>query len=183
MLAYGSDDLASPMQRAKRLLQEALGGNTAAASQLAQLLLENSDDEVFYRDVVGHLPAPVLATLQVQNGAAFIQVVRNYAHYSEGSHPFSYTDVIADFFASVFRISADTGQRELSLEVLLRVGYEHSRFYIRNQFLTLLSGLSDPQDVLLAAKVLRSHPAAARWMNETSSVFSYPRAIKEALAA
>lgn len=181
MLMSRSDSFAPPARAAKDLVQAVLSSRRGAVSDLTTLLLENGDDEALQKEVVGGLPVPVLRAIMEENGVAFEQIVKGFDRYSEGGHPFSYTDQISDFFVNVFNITKSPMLRKLCLERILEVGYEHNRFYVRTAFMRLLAKLVDAQDVQLAATVLKEHASAASWIAEDIGGTSLPRVLRDLL--
>ncbi len=141
------------------------------------------DDEIFVKDFIPRLSRPVLALLRKQDRNAFAQVVRAYDFSCLGSHPFSYTDTIADTFKKIFELEDDLALREMALRRILVVGAEHSRYYVRTTACEILEGLRDPQDVLMAARVLREERDAAEFIAASPAARSYAPAIREAVMA
>jgi serine/threonine protein kinase len=158
-----SDDLTPTVERAKKLLTSILKSEIGSAQPLLELILASAHDEEFNAEFVAELPEPVLASLQAANEPAFGQMIRTFDELSKGGHPFSYVDVIADFFARVFRVATDQGIRRIALHRIMIVGEAHTRFYVGDVFSRLVTGLKDPHEILLAVDVMRAEPEVARW--------------------
>lgn len=181
MIAGRSDTLAPPAERGQKLLAKAMAGDADAARDLLALILKNGTDEVFYNQIVAKLPPPMLASLQARNAAAFAEMVRTYDKFSEGGHPFNHVDVIVDFFANVFSTATNPRLRELALKRIMVVGAYHNRFYAGEVFARLIGGLTQPNDILMAANVMRAAPDDARWHREYFNNYSLPPSIRDLL--
>ncbi|MFD7920703.1 serine/threonine-protein kinase [Streptomyces sp. NPDC059740] len=152
------------MEAARALNTECIEGDERAAAQLARLLIENAEDEIFYKDFVPFLPADSLAAMEVYSTREFKRIVLRFDELSEGDHPFTYTDKIANFFRNVVIVSTDFELRRAALRRILIVGASHNRFYIGGVFADLVEALGDMDDVMLIASLLRENPHEARFM-------------------
>ncbi|KQS69071.1 serine/threonine-protein kinase [Modestobacter sp. Leaf380] len=168
----GSSTLTVPIDQAKRLLQQAEAGDSKAVAALDQLLTTNQDDEVLYKEFVVSLPVPVLEQLYAQRPDGVKAVVNRFLVLSEGSHPFSYTDLIADFLANAFTVIPDTGIRRGIIECLLELGYYHNRWHVGMVFARLVASATDPSDVMAIAQVMRNNlgavPFHVNWLKQYS---------------
>jgi serine/threonine protein kinase len=182
LIAGKSEALGSVEERAKDLLARGMKSDTDATDQLLAFLLGEAHDESLYTSFVAKLPEPMLAAMQAANQRAFEQLVRTFDEYSEGGHPFNYVDVIADFFAMVFRLAENPMIRKLALYRIMTVGHAHNRFYVGNVFARLITAVKDPNEILLVADVLGEDRTAARWYSEYfASKHSLPKAIRDLL--
>lgn len=182
LVAGRSGSLRSVEDRGKDLLSRGLKGDTAATDNLLALLLSEAGDEALYTSFVAKLPEPMLAAMQATNKPAFEHLVRTFDEYSEGSHPFNYVDIIVDFFAMVFRIAENAMIRRLALHRIMIVGASHNRFYVGEVFARLISALKDPNEILMAADVMREDRSAAHWYSAYfTSKYSLPLQIREVL--
>lgn len=166
LIANPGDSWVSVEDRGKVLLAKGLKGDAKATAALLDLLVSAADDEVLYTSFVAKLPEPMLAAMQASNRAAFEQLVRTFDDYSEGGHPFNYVDVIADFFAMVFRVADSSMIRRMALHRVMVVGAAHNRFYVGNVFARLVASLKDPNEILMAADVMRSDRSSAHWYRD-----------------
>ncbi|WP_367133268.1 serine/threonine protein kinase [Saccharothrix sp. HUAS TT1] len=181
MIVVGDDSLTVPIERAKNLLTAVLRLESGAAQDLLALITRNADDEVFFSQFVSRLPPPAIAMLQQANSPAFASVVRTFDRYTDGSQPFNYVDVVADFFANIFSLSVDPMLRSLALRKIMKIGAGHNRFYVGEVFARLIAGLKNPQDVLLALNVMREDPAALGWYRNYLVQHSLPDEVKQIL--
>lgn len=179
----GSSALLVPMDQAKQLLQKVERGDAGAVASLDQLLVANQDDEVLYKEFVVSLPLPVLEQLFDHRPDGLKTVVVRFLELAEGSHPFSYTDLIADFLANVHGVVDDTGVRRSIMERLLELGYYHNRWHVGQVFARLVAASTDPSDVMAIAQVMRDNPDAvpfhAHWLKQQSLAPQLAKIIEE----
>lgn len=181
LIVGDSEALTSPTERAKELLSRALRGSTSDQDDLIELILDNSEDEVFFSEFVSRLPQPMLASFQAINPVAFEDIVRTFDRYSKGGHPFNYVDVIADFFANVFSVANAPMLRALALRRIMIVGERHNRFYVGGVFARLVTSSTDPQHTLLTLNVMHANPNEARWYSTYLQGRPLPAAIRSLL--
>ncbi|WP_203568071.1 serine/threonine protein kinase [Aestuariimicrobium ganziense] len=182
LVAAKSDTLRSVEDRGKDLLSRGIKGDTGATAELLALLLAEAGDEALYTSFVAKLPEPMLAAMQATNKPAFEELIKTFNEYSEGGHPFNYVDVIADFFAMVYRIAENAMIRRLALHRIMTVGASHNRFYVGEVFARLVSSVKDPNEILMAADVMREDRTAAHWYSGYfTAKHALPRQIREIL--
>ncbi|MFJ5803693.1 serine/threonine-protein kinase [Streptomyces decoyicus] len=176
-------ELATPTIHANELKAKALEGQEVAVSSLLRLLVTASDDEVFYKDFVPSLPLEILQKMYEKNPITFEKIVRTFDEYSEGGHPFDYTDDIADFFARIIQVAEYSSQlRHLSLNRLLIVGAYHNRFHVGEVFARMVKlREKDPEDVKYISSLLSDDPYAARFMGSYLKQYSLPQEIMREL--
>ncbi|MFF9757414.1 serine/threonine-protein kinase [Streptomyces sp. NPDC014344] len=176
-------ELASPTTRANELKAKALAGHNEAVSGLLRLIADASDDEVFYKEFVPSLPLEILHYMHERDPITFEAIVRTFDEYSEGGHPFDYTDEIADFFFRVIQVAKYSGPiRRLSLQRIMLVGTYHNRFHVGEVFARAVSiCMKNPEDVTYVASLLADDPNAARFMGSYLRQYSLPREILKEL--
>lgn len=181
LLATGSSSLVVPIDHAKELLQRITTGDIAAADSLDRLLMENQDDEVLYKEFVVSLPLPALQQMGSRRPSGLDAVVHRFLELAEGSHPWSYTDRIADFLANAYAVVADLSIRRSILARLLVLGADHNRFYVGETFARLVAQSHDPSDIMAIAQVIRDHPESAPFNSHYLRQYSLPAQISAAL--
>jgi hypothetical protein len=146
-------------------------------------LVEKADDEVFYKDFVPALSVQTLREIEKHAPQEFRQIVSTFDQFSEGSHPFSYTDAIAKFFRNVAFVAPDDDYaiRRRVLRRILIIGASHNRFFIGEMFASIVSKMKEAEDILLVASLLREHPDEARFMGFYLRQHSLPTTIMAAL--
>ncbi|MFG2954301.1 serine/threonine-protein kinase [Streptomyces sp. NPDC048291] len=175
-------EVASPTVRANELKASALDGDSESAGALLRLLLDSEDDEIFIKEFTPSLPQELLTHMAAEHPLDFERMVRTFDEYSEGGHPFSYTDDIADFFAHVLRAAKHSRPvRHLSLNRIMIVGVSHNRYYVAEVFSREVSRLTAPEDISYVAEMLRDDPACANFMAPYLRKYSLPRSILRTL--
>lgn len=182
LLMDSPEKLHAPLERAQTLLKQVMSGDLSAITDLNRLLLENGDDELLYKKFVPYMQRPVIAAYMSDEPKGFEAVLQQFDEYAAGSHPWSYTDVIADFFADVFDLSGDLKVRRMVLERVLLMGYEHNRYHVGDVAVRLFGACaSDASEVLMAAEVLQGNPIAAGFVAGGLRQRSLPPAMLKAL--
>lgn len=113
-------ELASRAERALGSARE-----EAAIEELDAHVRANRADEDMNRSVIPYLPNDILRAWLRHNPEGFREALEGYdSHISEsGSLVGTYCDVVADFYAAVFRITPDLTAKRLIMERLLDLGY------------------------------------------------------------
>ncbi|MDT0307186.1 serine/threonine-protein kinase [Streptomyces sp. DSM 44917] len=183
LLTASGSEVAPPTARANALKAQALDGDATATAALLRLLLDSSEDEVFFKDFIPSLPQELLREMIEGDPIAFDHMVRSFDAYADGGHPFDYTDQIASFFFNVLQVAdnASLPLRHLSLRRILIVGSTHNRFYVGEVFARAVAGLKSPEDIFYAASLLRSDTFAAHFVKPYLKRFSLPGPIAQAL--
>lgn len=175
----GSADLKTPAEAARDFVQEVVQGRATPRALITHLLAHLDDTELMTQ-VVPRIPAPVVDELVEGHLASFRRLMEAYGQEVSGSLPFSYCDVVADFYEVVFDATNDRRIRSQILRRLPSLGYEHNRWHVGAVFGRLVSGLDDPNLIMLVRDTLRGDPDAAAWCAEYLEDRSLPTAIREA---
>lgn len=176
-------ELATPTIRANELKAKALEGQEVAVPLLLRLIVDSSEDEVFYKEFVPSLPLEILQKMYAKDPVTFEKMIRAFDGYSEGGHPFDYTDDIADFFAKVIHVAEySRALRHLSLNRIMVVGAYHNRFHVGEVFAQMVKAREkDAEDVKYIASLLSDDPYAARFMGTYLKQYSLPQEIMREL--
>lgn len=164
-----TDDLHTPSERANVLTQTAMAAGRFGASGIGPLvkhLVANLDDVELLTQVVPRLPQPVLDGMLRHHATSFRRVLRAYDEEVSSSLPFSYCDVVADFYGTLFELTTDREVRRIVLSRLPRLGYDHNRFHVGDVFARLVTQLKDPSLIMHVRDVLASDPDAASWCSD-----------------
>jgi eukaryotic-like serine/threonine-protein kinase len=157
-----------PLDGAERLASE---WNQGPESERRRRLVAELDDHLqrnageydLYFKVVPRLPPDLVDSYAAQLPASFASVLRTYDRHISGSLPFKYCDLVADFYARIFKEINDLELKRLTFARMLRVGADHNRWYVGEVVATLLSTLSEVSTAMIAAEVIRAEPGAAEW--------------------
>lgn len=182
LLAFGSEDLMPATGRARTLVDQVSAGTKGAAENLLRLLLENGEDLDLYTSVVPDLSVSVLAKMAAGSDQVLKEIFARFDRYAEGSHPYSYTDRIADFLARMYSVAKDYGLKSAILSRILVVGSDHNRFHVGDVFLKLVEDdLNDRAAVLMVAEVIRAHPLEIPFVESGLREMSLPPSVADAL--
>ncbi|MFJ4901430.1 serine/threonine-protein kinase [Streptomyces sp. NPDC088727] len=169
-------ELATPTARATELKAKVLEGQEEAVSGLLRLIVDASEDEVFYKEFVPSLPIIALQRMYEKDPVNFEKFVRVFDGYSEGGHPFDYTDEIADFFFKVVKVAeCSSPLRRMALHRIMVVGASHNRFHVGEVFASAVKFRErDAGDIAYVASLLEGDPYAARFMVTYLKQYSVP---------
>ncbi|MER6854042.1 serine/threonine-protein kinase [Streptomyces flaveolus] len=183
LLTAPAVELATPTIRANELKAKALEGQEVAVQLLLRLIVDSSEDEVFYKEFIPSLPLEILQKMYAKDPVLFEKMIRAFDGYSEGGHPFDYTDDIADFFAKVIQVTEySRGLRHLSLKRIMTVGAYHNRFHVGEVFARMVKFREkDAEDVKYVASLLSEDPYAAGFMGSYLKQYSLPQEIMREL--
>ncbi|MEU7225121.1 serine/threonine-protein kinase [Streptomyces chrestomyceticus] len=183
LLTAPAVELATPTLRANELKAKALEGQEVAVPLLLRLLLDSSEDEVFYKEFVPSLPLEILQKMYAKEPVLFEKMIHAFDEYSEGGHPFDYTDDIANFFAKIIQVAEySRGLRHLSLKRIMTVGAHHNRFHVGEVFARMVKlREKDAEDVRYIASLLSNDPYSASFMGSYLKQYSLPPAIMRVL--
>jgi eukaryotic-like serine/threonine-protein kinase len=157
-----------PLDGAERIVAEwAEAENTPdrleIVKRLDEHLLRNGDDEELYFKVVPRLPDQLVDLYMENLPEAFADRLKTYDHHIDGGLPFSYCDVVADFYGRVFRVSTNLVVQKLVISRLLNVGSSHNRWYVGGAVARLLGEIDDLSVAMMTAETIREQPDAAAW--------------------
>jgi hypothetical protein len=166
-IASAQDNWSSPEDRATDL-------STRLAVELAD---DSALDELLDLAFVGTELAPelyrtiprmsrdALTRLWERDPESFRLVVTRYAVPAATiSWPFSFCDVIADFFNAAVAVANDEDVMRESIYALLELGSSHNRFHVQDVAIEILQRIRTPQLAMAAADgIKRANVEATRW--------------------
>ncbi|WP_327392564.1 serine/threonine protein kinase [Streptomyces sp. NBC_01186] len=173
------DELYTPTERAQLLLESASDGDDASLAELVRFLVEQSDDELLYKEFLPSLSLRVLRDISMEHSSPFSHIVRVFDGYADGGHPFSYTDGLADFFRNAARSTLDSSLHRVCLNRVFRLGVDHNRFYIGNVFAAMVNGLRKSEEVQYVADLLADDPRGSDFMTPYLKEYSLPPVIRK----
>jgi eukaryotic-like serine/threonine-protein kinase len=138
------------------------------------------DDEEFYFRAVPRLPFPLVEQLINERPDEFDVILRAYNGHIEGGLPFEYCDVVANFYRRIFQKTSDLDHKRLILTRLIDLGADHNRWHVGGVVAGLLTELTEPSEISMAAEVIRADPVHARWFEGYIANRAIPSAVKSA---
>jgi len=149
--------------------------------KLARLLVENTNDNEVLTGVLPTLTEPVLRSLIQNHMPVLITVLKEYDKAVSGPLPFSYCDIAANFYQTIFHWTDSDDLRVMILQRLPRLGYSHNRFHVGDVFAGIVSTLDDPSLLLAVRDILRSDEDMAAWCKFYLEKHSLPSIVAEVL--
>jgi len=182
LLTRSPEKFEEPVKQAEELLNQILSGTDAAVKlqELDELFRANQDDEVFYTNLFPRLPRVIIEQYHATLKHRFFERLRKFDEHVSGSLPFSYTDVVADFYEMVYSIVTDMDVKRLILVRVLDMGLSHNRFHVGNVFASILQSIKSQEEALLAREVLKQNPQGALWCEDACKSGQVLPAIREA---
>lgn len=173
-----------PDEEATRLIsawQDELFDDEPILRDLHALFERHADDVAFFYERFPRLPEPLLVDYVEKIPRGFERMLRAYDEHVSGGLNFSYCDVVADFYAKLWRMIEDVTIRKLLLTRLILMGAWHNRFHVGNVVAALVQGVDDQSEAMMIADVLTNYPEEARWVVAYIDKQSVPTAIGVAL--
>ena len=178
-LIANDDTFANEADHAKSLIAAILNDDPVASEQLGALLLRELDNDALLIELIPLMQFPVVESISSKiSRSDYARIVRGFDRVCEGSHPFSFTDRIADLLSSFLFATDDYNVRRLTLRRIMMVGADHNRFYVRDTFWRVVKSIN-PEETMLVTDLLRENPGAAAFLLSELPNFPIPRAIRE----
>src|ERR1017187_1532409 len=92
-----------------------LGEDDDVVQAIAVLLVSERYDEELMWKAVPRLPDQLIAQLVENHSGEFDLILKAYNEHIQGSLPFEYCDVVANFYRRVYGLTADAGQKRMIL--------------------------------------------------------------------
>ena len=163
-----SETVYPPLEEVERIVvewseAEAEEDREAVTRKLDEVMILNKDDEELYFRMVPRLPEQLTDLYMDSLPEAFKNMLATYDEHIVGSLPFSYCDVVADFYARLFRRSTDLELRRMLIGRLLEVGSSHNRWYVGEVVAALLGEVADISTAMAVAEEVGEKAEAAAW--------------------
>ena len=132
-------------------------------TQLIKLFLENPSNEELYKQVLPRIPIEIhQEMIRVQN-QSYVSILKTYDSYVNSDLPFSYCDVVADFYKRIFWEFDDFAIKRIILYRLLVMGHYHNRWYVRESLAEIVNEIKDVGLAKLTIDVFNSNKDATEW--------------------
>jgi hypothetical protein len=186
VLTSATEVVDPPIEGAQRLIQEWMieeeGPDQRQVAELDAHLHRYEPEEELYARMVPRLPPLLLRQYISSFPEGFRRTMEVYDGHIAGSLAFSYCDVIADFYGSIWEQTTDHALRRLIVARLWQLGPDHNRWHVGTIFGKLVASIDDPSDALLVAEVIRQAPEYASWNDGyLNSHAPLPRPVHDAL--
>jgi eukaryotic-like serine/threonine-protein kinase len=176
-----------PLEAAEKLVREWLdtprGPDRDVLQRLDEHLHRYSDEETMYFELVPRMPDNLIEQYISDRPSEFATMLEYYDRHIEGGLPFTYCDVVANFYHSIFFQLEDPRTRRMILARLINMGASHNRFHVGQVVARLLSQIEDRATAQLAAEVVRENSGNATWFGTWVEDVSVPEIVADAFAA
>lgn len=151
--------------------------------QLDEHLMRHADDQDLFRKVFPRLPPALVAMYTDGLTGAFANTLSVFDGHVSAGLPFEYCDVVADFYADIFRRTDDLALQRTVLARLIDMGASHNRWHVGNVVADLLAGIDDVSTSMLAAEVIEADDYRSEWYWEPFCKSKHlPRPVADAFA-
>ncbi|WP_084143014.1 serine/threonine-protein kinase [Amycolatopsis taiwanensis] len=159
------------------------GVHSDDASKLYADLLANSSDEHLLLELMSLFNSRVFQAVKERNASDSVdKLVYLFDDVTEGNFPFSFCDVIADFFVAAYPHLRDLKAKSTCVRKLLVLGNSHNRFYVRDALMRLLSELTGA-DVAAAVDVMAENVSCIPFLAGSAVPVSLPPAVRNTINA
>jgi serine/threonine protein kinase len=164
----GSEMLYPPLEEIERIIAEWTEAENAEdreelVRRLDELLIANGRDEELYFRMVPRIPEQLIDQYMDLSPEAFKTMLNTYDGHIVGGLPFSYCDVVADFYARLFKRSIDLELKRTLISRLIKMGPSHNRWYVGEVVASLLGEVSDLSTAMMIAEEVNEDPESAAW--------------------
>lgn len=139
------------------------GKDAAEVLAVATYLVENDDDEKMFYEAIPRLPSLLVQQIRREHPDLFDRILRSYNAHVQGSLPFEYCDVLANFYRDVIEEDPDPDHQRLILDRLIELGPSHNRWHVGDVVADILMNKLDDAGAEVAAQAVRADPVHAHW--------------------
>lgn len=141
--------------------------------KVVDILLENKNDYKLYTENFMELDIDDLQLLHENYNSEFNEIVETYIKHIDSFHIFSFTDSIATFLIKVLKVIEDFDVYEKIIDVLLRLAYNHNRFYVGEELAKYIGLLKDDNvdKLLIISEVFRRNGLEVDWLKPYLSLY------------
>lgn len=142
--------------------------------QLIEILLTNRSDYKLYTENFMKLDGEILKSMNNNFKLEFNEIIEVYIKHIDTMHTFSFTDLIAIFLIKIIRIIDDFDIYKSIIDVILRLGYNHNRFYIGEELARYIGTLKEDEveKLLIISNVLQENPLERTWLEPYLSIYN-----------
>lgn len=140
--------------------------NEIVIKDIVEILLENQNDYKLYTENFMELDSGILQAMNNNFKSEFNEIIEAYLRHIDTLHTFSFTDIIAKFLIEILDIIDDFDIYENIIDVLLRLAYNHNRFYVGEVLAKYIGSLkeSDVEKLLIISEVLNKNNLQTNWL-------------------
>lgn len=133
---------------------------------IIEILLENQNDYKLYTENFMKLDSTILQVMNSKFKPEFNEIIEAYIKNIDTLHTFSFTDKIAEFSIKILDIIDDFDIYENIMDVLVRLAYNHNRFYIGEEIAKYIGTLNenDVEKLLIINEVLQKNEVETNWL-------------------
>lgn len=157
-----------PSEMVQNEIKNILAENNFGGSRtenLAKMIAGNLDDRIVLREIFPRLPEPILESLINYHLPIIFSAIYAFdkgVDYN-GGLPWSYCDVVADFYYNLYKFSDSYELKDLVIKRLPPLGYYHNRFHVGRVVGKIVDELEDENLILMVRDVLETNTRMLIW--------------------
>lgn len=155
--------------------------DTSIIKKIIDILLENKKDYKFYTEEFMKIDKEILVEMNECYTEEFKEILQIYIKHIDTQHTFSFTDFITDFLLEILKIIDDFDIYEQIFDTILRLGYNHNRFYIANEISRYINSLEKVDRILIISEVLKRNRQESLWLKVYAITTKVKSLINEAI--
>ena len=158
--------LEPPIERMRNILEGYTFADTEtraiSLAELTNILEMNAEDNELYTTFVPRFPDDMISDLIEHHSASFLRIIEIFDEHVRGALLFSYTDVVASFYRTVYGLVDDLRLKRIILARLLHMGVSHNRWYVMDVTANIINCIQDIAEAQNAAEVLGNDSYSTR---------------------
>lgn len=136
--------------------------------EVAEILNNSPEDYILYTQNFMNLDKADISQMKSNNEDALYEAIENFLNLTNGNHDFNLTDKIANFIFCelVPNIDNNIDLYEKAIECVLKLAYNHNRYYIARLFGKEISKIENENLTVMVGEVIMNNKREVRWVKE-----------------
>ena len=155
-----------PIERVRNILEGYIFADTETRAiyltELTNILEMNPEDNELYTTFVPRFPDNMISDIIEQHSASFMRIIEIFDEHVKGALLFSYTDVVASFYRTVYGLVDNLRLKRIVLARLLYMGVSHNRWYVMDVTANIINCIQDIAEAQNAVEILGNDSHSTR---------------------
>lgn len=136
-------EAADPVAQLTALIAKSPNAGVVDLQEVKAVINDNIDDFAFLTRAIPTVDAGVVERMLADDVEFMVSLMTAYDVTVSGTLPFEYCDVVARFYARVFKQTDNYEIRSLIVRRLIKMGRSHNRFFVRDKVAALARDTED----------------------------------------
>lgn len=141
-----------------------------AFDRLREHLAKHGNNAAFMRRFMPGLSDELLRVYVQDHSRDFLHVLREFDRHVDGDQPFEYCDVVANWYRRIYDLTTNLEIKQLVLARLFDMGPHHNRYHVGSVLASLLAGINETSEAMMAADIVSSDKRNADWLSERAEM-------------